>query len=55
MTRSEEKQIIAGVLLEVAGVLNDGAAGPTDFWFKKLAERLIERAIKLVEDASQSH
>lgn len=51
MTSPERSEIIATVLTEIAESLNEGAAGPTDYWFKKLAERLNERARKVVEDA----
>lgn len=46
MTESE-KNVVAAVLKEIAEALNEGAAGPTDYWFKKLAERLNERAAKM--------
>ena len=49
MTQSE-KIVVATVLKEIAEALNEGAAGPTDYWFKKLAERLNERAIKILKD-----
>lgn len=53
MTQSERSEIIATVLTEIAKALNEGAAGQTDYWFKKLAERLIERARKVVEEAAR--
>ena len=49
MTESE-KNVVAAVLKEIAEVLNEGAAGPTDYWFRKLAERLNERAKKTLAD-----
>ena len=49
MTSSERKEVIATVLTEIAGALNEGADGPTDYWFKKLAERLVERAKKVLD------
>jgi hypothetical protein len=39
--------IMKAVLNEVASALEQGAAGPTDYWFKKLAERLRDRARSL--------
>ncbi len=44
-----EKVIAATVLKEITEALNEGAAGPTDYWFKKLAERLSERAMKILK------
>ena len=49
MTLSE-RTIVATVLKEIAEALNEGAAGPTEYWFKKLAERLSVRAIKILKD-----
>lgn len=49
MTQSE-KVVVATVLKEMTEALNEGAAGPTDYWFKQLAERLSERAIKILKD-----
>lgn len=42
-----EKNMATAVLKEIAEALNEGAAGPTDYWFRKLAERLNERAGKM--------
>jgi len=49
-----DKWTKAEVLLEIANALNEGAAGPTDYWFKRLAERLIERADKITSHSSGS-
>lgn len=46
MTPSERSQVVSETLLEVAGALKEGAAGPTHYWFNQLAERLIERSKK---------
>lgn len=54
MTPSERSEIIATVLTEIAEALNEGATGPCDYWFKKLAERLCERAEKVMEGAHQA-
>lgn len=40
----------AEIMLEIAEELLKGAAGPCDYWFKKLAERLTERAKKIMEE-----
>ena len=50
MTEAEHNIVVADTLVEIAGALNEGAAGPCDFWYKKLAERLIERAKKRKEE-----
>ena len=44
MTEQEEKKVIVSVLLMIVEALNEGAAGPCDYWYKRLAERLLERA-----------
>lgn len=54
MTESE-KNVVAAVLKEIAEALNEGAAGPTDYWFRKLAERLNERAEKITHPRSFAH
>lgn len=51
MTKQEQALIKAETLLEVADALNQGAAGPCDYWFRELAKRLTSRAQKLVEEA----
>ena len=48
MTQSKHNQIVAATLNEIAGALEEGAAGPTDYWFKKLAERLRRQALSLI-------
>lgn len=45
----QEKYWMLNVLLEIIGALNEGAAGGCDYWFKKLAERLADRAKKIME------
>lgn len=50
MENQREKQIVAIVLVEIAEALKEGAGGPIDFWYKKLAERLEARAIKFLGD-----
>jgi hypothetical protein len=48
MTQAERNQVKAETLLEIADVLNsNSAAGPTHYWFRKLAEWLSERAQKI--------
>lgn len=54
MNKSEQNLVVADTLLEVANSLNQGAAGPCDFWFKELAERLTIRAKELIEEARRS-
>ena len=43
-----EKLIKADVLLEIVKALNQGAAGPTDYWFRQLAERLNKRIDEII-------
>ncbi len=50
MSPLERSEVIATVLTEISEALNQGAAGPTDYWFKKLSERLVARAQKVVDD-----
>ena len=47
MTQPRDVQIRAQVLEDVADELSKGAAGPTDYWFGQLAERLRHRAHRL--------
>ena len=54
LTQSESNQIVAKTLLEISEALNEGAAGPCDYWFKQLAERLVKRAQKRVGEARRS-
>jgi hypothetical protein len=42
-----ERRVAAVALREVAEALDEGAAGTIDYWFKRLAERLIDRAREL--------
>jgi hypothetical protein len=51
MTKAE-KQVAVRVLKEIAEALLEGAAGPCDYWYKKLAERLTERAINLLKEGT---
>jgi len=51
MDKPERNLVVADTLLEVANSLNQGAAGPCDFWFKELAKRLTIRAKELVKEA----
>lgn len=41
--------IKAETLIIVAGALLEGAAGPCGYWYKVLAQRLSDRAKKIVE------
>ncbi len=54
MTLLERNQVVAETLLAVASALGEGAAGPTDYWFKKLGERLVEIAKKRINDTEHS-
>jgi len=45
----KEAVLKAEVLLQIAEALQEGAAGPCDYWFRRLAERLTERAGKFLE------
>jgi len=47
-----ETVVKAEILMEIASALLEGAAGPCDYWYRRLAERLIERAKKIVEDGN---
>lgn len=49
MDIKQENILKAGVLVEIAEALSEGAAGPCDYWYKRLAKRLIERARKILE------
>ena len=44
-----EKRAVVTTLNEIAEALLEGAAGPCDYWYKKLAERLVERATKILK------
>lgn len=44
MKPADENEVVARVLLEIAEALNEGAAGPCDYWYRVLALRLVERA-----------
>jgi len=47
---NSEKRAVIMTLNEVAEALLEGAAGPCDYWYKKLAERLVERATKILKE-----
>jgi len=44
-----ERALVARVLVEIASALNEGAAGPCDYWNKQVAMRLINRALRVLE------
>jgi len=48
-----EQKLKAEILLEIADALNQGAAGPCDYWYRRLAVRLIKRVDGLTSDSSR--
>jgi hypothetical protein len=54
MKEPERKLIMSETLIEVAKALNEGAAGPTHYWFVELAKRLIKRAQELNDEARRA-
>jgi hypothetical protein len=47
---NKEKLIALRVLQEIVEALLEGAAGPCGYWYRKLAERLVERAGKITKE-----
>lgn len=47
MTDYERRMVMADTLRLIAEELLKGAAGPCDYWYKQLAERLLEREREL--------
>lgn len=52
--KCEDDGLVADVLLEIASALSEGAAGPCDYWYKVLAERLHNRALARIVRFRQS-
>jgi hypothetical protein len=50
----KRKRLKIEIFLEIAEALNRGAAGPCDYWYKRLAERFIEKADRLTNHSSGS-
>ena len=48
VTDFERKVLISDVLSLIAKALNEGAAGPCDYWYRQLADRLNKQALDLV-------
>ena len=53
ITQAERNSIVAEVYLGLAGELGRGAAGPTDYWFRQLANRLNDKARQMIKDAAE--
>ena len=48
--RKQAATIKAKILIEIAEALLEGAAGPCDYWYRKLAERLTKRAERILAE-----
>ena len=48
MSEKDKKQLKAEVLMEITEALLEGAPEPCGYWYKKLAERLADRAKRIL-------
>jgi hypothetical protein len=53
MKEAERNLVVAETLIEVVSALNEGAAGPTHYWFNELAKQLTKRAQELNNEAKR--